>query len=474
MGKKHGKGKKKTIVVSLAEFNEDAGLGGVDPSLADLPSAPKALEEWEAQGGRPEYNSRGYKQKGPARERTYDNDGDGEDHDWVRRGPIDDQKKGNGFGAGMSGGDRDWGGARRGPIDEETGERKERDWKDMRRGPVESAFEGRQQGGEPDWGKRRGPIEAEPAKERRVIRDDSWGSARKQTVEAEFKSESDEGDKDWTNRKGPIEPIAPRAEVDWTSRKGPLESKFAQERKEPDWSSRKGPVEANLVDPKRHESDWSFRRGPILETESQNKHRPRAAEPDWSARRGPVDVESSANQKPVRDVDFGHMRRGAKLQEMEQSSSSAHFSRRAGSEKDSWRRYPVRERPASTGQEGDRPSRDWGAARRSQPLVERPTRMNNGRMSHGIDSSAVTQETDVGEKQEEADDWTTVRSGAQKRQAALANRRSFGRDYTRGFGRRNFRDSRGSSQMRGPIEDTKESTNATLTNVTQTTATAAP
>lgn len=472
MGKKHGKGKKKGIVISLAEFNQDAGLGGVDPSLAALPSAPKALEEWEAEGGRPEYNSRGYKQKGPARERTFDNNGDVEDHDWVRRGPIDEQKKEGSFGAGMAGGDRDWGGVRRGPIESQNEDAKERNWNDMRRGPVDSSFEGRQQGEERDWGKRRGPIEAETGKERRVIHDDSWGSARKQTVEAEFKADTNEADKDWANRKGPMEPIVQRAEVDWTSRKGPVQSEFEEEKKEPDWSSRKGPLEATVVEAKRSDSDWNVRRGPMEAATSPNKAR--VTEPDWSARRGPVTADTAASHRAARDVDFGHMRRGAKLLEMEKTPASAPSSRRPAVEKDSWRRNPARERPASTGQDVERPNRDWGAARRSQPLGERPMRTNVGRMSNGSVTSDVTQGEGEAIDKHEEDDWTTVRSGAQRRQAALANRRSFGRDNQRGFGRRSLRDSRGTPQLRGPIEGSQDPTNSTLTHVTHTTATATP
>lgn len=477
MGKKHGKGKKKTIL-SLAEFNQDTGLVGVDPELSALPSAPKAAEEWDAEGGRPEYNSRGYKERTSHKERRYDNDVDFQDHDWARKGPLDEQERGNGFG--MGGPDRDWGDMRRGPLD--APQPAERDWNDMRRGPVDSVFDAAV---ERDWAVRKGPIDAEPLGATRAISDKNWSSARKMTVEAEFPSQQPE--RDWAVRRGPVEAQTVVGEVDWTARKEPIETEFSQEQVERDWTQRKAPIETE-VPAKQVEIDWEgVRRGPL---ESKDVEEPTSVDRDWSVKRAPVDADVEAVQKGVREIDFGEMRRGSRLQEVGKSGREiaveAHGEgdavRKQPLGRDSWRREgggvsarrdrPFRERPASTGHDSAAvaPERDWGAARRTQPLKEReprPSRLNGGRVSDVSESSDVTQmDGDANGNNDDDDDWTTVRSGAQKRASANANRRHSGREGQRGFQKRGSREFRGERSMRTPLEPQNKTTTSPLTPVT--------
>lgn len=470
MGKKHDKKKKATkVVLSLAEFNEDAGIGGIDPDLAALPSAPKAAEDWAAEGGRPEYNSRGYKERKSYADRDYDGDADFEDRDWVRKGPLDAQ---DGSTFGMGGADRDWGDMRRGPVDGPSGgsgEGAERDWNGMRRGPVESSFAGPGAGPgvDRDWGARKGPIEAELGTAR-VINDDNWGSARGNAVEAEFREGAK--DRDWGKRKGPVEAEAaaePTREADWTApRKGPVESEFATpEAAERDWGQRKGPVEAALAKPVE-DADWTARKGPV-DAEIPEK-KPDVDERDWSARRGPVEKEVETAQKAVRDIDFGDVRRGAKLQELEKKlekkgSVVAKEEQDKPEKEERWRRDtsgvvgrrgPVearrgpaeaRERPASTGHDGaPKVERDWGAARRTQPMraMPRQNRSSTGRVSDVSETSDTTQvDAQEATAGKEVEDWTTVRSATTKRTPGSAgNRRFSGKDSRGGFQQRGSRE----------------------------------
>lgn len=472
MGKKHGKSKKKTVI-SLAEFNQDAGLGGVDPELSALPSAPKAAEEWEAEGGRPEYNSRGYKERTSHRERRYDNDTEFQDREWTRKGPLDEQNRGNEFGAG--GADRDWGDMRRGPLD--APEPAERDWNDMRRGPVDSVFDASR---ERDWGVRKEPIDVEMGNPSRVIPDENWSSARKMTVDSEFPTQQTE--RDWAVRKGPVEAQPAAAGVDWSARKGPIESEFPQEQAERDWSQRKGPVEAEVT-AKQADIDWGgVRRGP-LEPQKDDKHV--EVERDWSSRKGPVEAEVDSMQKGVRDIDFSEMRRGSRLQQKEEATATktveGDMPKSQALGRDSWRREgggvsarrdrSFRERPASTGHESVSagPKRDWVAARRTQPLKEReprPNRANGSRVSDVSEASDVTQ-TDIDANGNNCDgsDWTTVRSGTHKRASANTNRRNSVRDGQRGFQRQGTRELRGEGSMRVPLESQNKSTSSPLTPV---------
>lgn len=468
MGKKHGKSKKKTQTISLAEFNQDAGLGGVDPSLSALPTAPKAAEEWDAVGGRPEYNSRGYKERSSNRPRDYNRDADFQDRDWTRKGPLEEKERGNSFGLG--GAERDWGEMRRGPL--EAPETTERNWDGMRRGQtVDSVFDGNQQR---DW-VRKGPIEPEQASIPRVISDENWASARKMTVDADLPEQK--RDVDWGVRKGPVEAQAGvPPEVDWSQRKGPVDADVPAKVEE-EWT-RKGPVEPEVT-AKRADEDWSSaRRGPV-EAAIDELH---IADKEWT-RRGPVDAQVEVGQRP-REIDLTTMR-GSKLKQLENSDAThskqdGEEMRREGMERGSWRgegrlgtgrRDPVaRERPASTGQDfaGVTAERDWGAARRSQPLRERdyrPRRGLGGRVSDVSETTEVAQaEGDQGRNEEDGDDWTMVRSGAQKRAAASANRRFQGRDTLRGFQRRGGREF---SRTEGPdqtqVEAQNKSTSSPIT-----------
>lgn len=479
MGKKQDKRNRKKpakVVLSLAEFNEDAGLGGVDPELSSLPSAPKAAEDWEAEGGRPEYNARGYKERTSTfKDRTYDADADFDDRDWARKGPLAEREDANTFGTG--GPDRDWGEMRRGqaPTDADDGAggtNPERNWNDMRRGPVESSFDKNAE--ERDWGARKGPVEAEVSTVR-VIDDDQWGSARKTPVTAEFPQQKPA--QDWSTRK-PVEAerTSTPAEADWSApRKGPVESEFASQKKtEQDWSARKTPVTADL--PKAvSEADWSdARKGPVeaevvktvVDSDWSDARKGGAVESevrkstssrDWSNRRGPVDAEVESVVRGTRDVDFNDMRRGSKFRHLVEEST-----KEAGSDvgkegekvdmgKDKWRRdsssgigrqgsheLKVLERPASTGHDEASKERDWGAARRSQPVSatdrHRPLSARQNMKAEVDGKSDVTAGV---EENETVDEWTTVRS---------INRRSTGSAGRSGLFRSN-RPSRFSGKM---------------------------
>lgn len=315
MGKKQ-KNKKRGVTLTLSEFNEE---GGGDPELLSLPSAPKAPEEWEALGGKPEYNLRGYRERtpgGPSRGglggrlggRDYGMQGgqgdDFDDRDWSRRGPLDTEEH-------EQRGERDWGDMRRGQsMNQQHQEEAERDWNDMRRGPVDSSFGGMSGAdGAPgaeqrDWTQRRGPIE--PAMDQMQFAQQpeaDWSVARGgHVVEAKFDAEGAQiQERDWSQRKGPVEAqqrnvsgaqqhgIAQHDDQDWAApRKGPVESEFVEADppvEERDWSERRGPVEAAVPDPgadgagsgntasaNNQELDWSERRGPVEAVQKPAQH----------------------------------------------------------------------------------------------------------------------------------------------------------------------------------------------------------
>lgn len=405
MGRKEKKNKKR-VVLSLAEFNEDAGASGGHPELVSLPSAPKAPEEWEAEGGRPEYNSRGYRERNAMGRdrRTRGGEDELEERDWTRRGPLDNNE--SSFGA--PSGERDWGSARRDAGEGGLNQEPERDWTDIRRGPIESAVEGRG-GGERDWSMRKGPVEAEAPSGPggRTIGDNDWNSARGQVVDASF--ERGPVEPDWSVRK-PIEAEGSRdssmggvRDDDWSARRrGPVEAEVVNAPATRDWSERRGPVEAE-VRATQTEPDWAERRGPV---ESEPSRAP--AGPDWSDVRGraPVDAESApaVDEQARADSDASWTRRGPVESKADAGSAGSRLirdsepnaPRRVGrfsdsdasndlSERGNWRRdgggVPARGggrrgrgdrdsfgRPASTGYDNSPVQRDWGAARRSTPV----------------------------------------------------------------------------------------------------------
>lgn len=478
MGRKDKKSKSKRVVLSLAEFNEDAGGNS---ELTTLPSAPKALEEWEAEGGRPEYNSRGYKERGPPlRERRFrEGDGDFEDRDWTRRGPLDSNE--SSFGAPV--GERDWGEMRRDAADGATAGGPARDWTDMRRGPVDSSFNSRG-GGDRDWAARKGPVEAEVRIGSRMIDSSSWASARGNEVEASFDGVQTE--RNWSVRKGPIEADvsgdAPNPMgTDWGSaRRGPVDSEFVAATQERDWADRKGPIEA---DPPAHpvKREWE-RKGPVeaevqvlpqrpnwsgvrgrspidaqqaSDDDAENQDRADADGP-W-ARRGPV--ESKVDAAPTRLVSLGSERedswRGARLPDSYAAAESG--------ERNSWRRegagVPARGRrgrggsrdgfvrPASTGHDATPIERDWGVARRSGPISVNAEGVDGETEDDCTDPNVVDVETlsamenaskgdASGEPpiDEAGDEWTTVKANP-KRESREARRAIKENTRSRGDGR---------------------------------------
>lgn len=457
MPRKHGanKGKKKTV--SLFEFNQNVGVGA-DPQVSTLPSAPKGADEWEAQGGRPEYNSRGYKERSAtgafgSRSRFDSNrSGEGEDHDWARRGPLEESNTG---GFGMGGGERDWSDVRRGPIDGPNDEAPERDWGDIRRGPVDASFESSRTG-EVDWTARRGPVEAQRPMAR-ATDNNAWSSARGgKAVEASFRdSSSSTAEPDWSVRK-PVDADEPAAveDKDWGApRRGPVESEF--EKAQPSWE-RKGPIEAEPVAKTTTNTDWSAaRKGPV---EAEIPQQDEKKEVDWSARKGPIESEAEKNAKSQKEINFNDMRRGARINELQRNSNnpdkvSDRSSDRAAGMENNWRRErPVsmdgpsrrdhrqHNRPVSAGH-NERKEHDWGAARQNQP---RPSARMHHSHNETEDNETTEQEEVTPERKsttEEEDDWTTVRNANRKPTGSTrrgGDGRSFGRrgGYRQGSGNR--------------------------------------
>lgn len=464
MGKKHDKKGKKKIVLSLAEFN-DEGRAVVQTDI-QLPTAPRGQEEWDASGGRPEYNSRGYKAR-PQKEQTYDEDLP--EHDWSRRGPMEGRGGEGQPGAGL--GERNWGTSRHGPTEAEDGAQPERNWDSGRRGPMEVAAEG--SAAQRNWGARRGPTEADGGP--REIGDDQWGSARHSAggVEADIPQGRDSGPRDWTAR-NPVEAdIAPVNREDWTARKGPVEAEVVESAQKDDWTMRRGPVESDIPAPSE-ERNWMARKGPVeaeapktsLQSNWGDVRRDSAeaeATPpqhvDWAKRKGPMEEQVEEVQKGVREVDFGYMRSGAKLQKFRNVNGGVHAETvqveetpRTEAPGGNWRRDSVgstgkqprvearsSERPASTGHDGVAKERDWGSARRGVGVKHsRPSRPQSGRrfpaprepevtveaVSEEVrDISDVTDVTDVTEEIAQDGDWTTVRT---------VNRRSVNRRSSKG------------------------------------------
>lgn len=474
MGRKDKKTKSKRVVLSLAEFNED--ISG-NEQLASLPSAPKAPEEWEAEGGRPEYNSRGYKERGPAsRERRFrEGDGDFEDRDWTRKGPLDSNE--SSFGAPT--GERDWGEMRRDATEGGDAGAPERDWTDMRRGPIESSFNG-QGGGDRDWTARKGPVEASARGSSRAIDFSNWASARGNEMEASF--DGVQAERNWSVRKEPVEANVREDNLntmnaDWGSaRRGPVESEFATTAQKRDWAERKEPIEADLPT-QPVERNWSDRRGPV-EAESSGP----VSQPDWSDVRSrmPIEAQQSLDdsENQVRaDMDGPWARRGPIESKVE---ASATRSVSIGSEKDdswrgartsngdgvaqsgernSWRREEggvsargrrsrgARDgfsRPASTGHDAAPIERDWGAARRSVPVTSNEEQVDGETEAANADPGAADVGSLPAEKEtlegdinydpslDEADkEWTTVK--ANPRREAREARRSV-KENTRSLG----------------------------------------
>jgi hypothetical protein len=270
------KNKKKTkVVLSLAEFNQDANAG-VEPELAALPSAPKGAEEWDEAGGRPVYNSRGFRERTTTAFERDDGMVDDEEflqRDWTRSGPLDDPSAAPGGG---EGGERNWDGMRRGPLDQAGGDGAEegadRDWTGMRRGPLDAA-----DGAGGDGVER------------------SWDGIRRQAVDAAG---------------GP----GAEKEVDFSAvRRGPVESEFAQDGPDMDFSTRRGPIEAEFEGGAR-EVDFSLRRGPVEADIGGGTGSP---EKDFSAARRANNMVEVLEISPGTERDFGNARKGAAVVEAE-------------------------------------------------------------------------------------------------------------------------------------------------------------
>lgn len=443
MGKKQ-KNKKRGVTLTLSEFNEE---GGGDPELLSLPSAPKAPEEWEALGGKPEYNLRGYRERtpgGPSRGgmggrlggglggRDYGMHGgqgdDLDDRDWSRRGPLDTEEH-------EQRGERDWGDMRRAQsMNQQHQEEAERDWNDMRRGPVDSSFRGMSggdavPGAEPrDWTQRRGPMEAAMDQGQFAQQPEAdWSVARGgHVVEAKFNAEGGPfQERDWSQRKGPVEAqqqnvggaqqhgIAQQDDQDWAApRKGPVESEFVESAppvEERDWSERRGPVEAAVPDAGANGAGSG-------NTASANNQ-----ELDWSERRGPVE----AVQKPAQNT-----------------SPSKHGSSILN--------------PPPFDDDDDDDDQDWAAVRMTATPVAPPTEAASKPTTAAETASMPVRESaqtaGAGQEDGARSEWTRrgpVQSKAEVQQEQMQRRSENGEHRDRGFGGRHRRGGGGSGSFFG-------------------------
>lgn len=326
MGQKKGGKKKAKVVMTLADFNPEASVG-IPQELKALPSAPKQAEEWEAVGGRPEYNSKGFK------ERTVTHDYDDNallesdeaflQRDWTRGAnftPDDD----SGGGAGAGGVERSWDGMRRsGPLDGPDGDGAERDFGAARggMGPVDSSFDAA--GPERDFGAARGgtgPIDASFDAGGGPERD--FGAARGSAAfDAEFDNKG--GNVDFSAARGSAafdaEFESKGGEVDFGGARGgsaAFDAEFGGSGKEVDFAKRAGPMEAAFADSKT--VDFGAARGSAaFDAEFAGS----AKEIDFSSKRsGPVEAEFANRQK---EVDFGSARGGSGAFDADFASSNA-------------------------------------------------------------------------------------------------------------------------------------------------------
>lgn len=454
MGKKKSRGQgqqsRKANTINLFEFNRDVTVGQ-DPELSKLPTAPKLAEEWEAEGGRPEYNARGYKER---RVDPYSDDrgvgDDFEDRDWTRRGPVDGgESGGSGFGTGperdwsmsrqgpldgpgMGGGaerDVDFGSVRRGPVDAEFGgpggAARDVDFGTARRGPVEAEFGGPGAGRDVDFGgARKGPIEAEfGAPGGRNV---DFGGVRKGPIEADFGNAPRNVDFGGA-RKGPIDAefaTAPR-QVDFAgARKGPIEAEFAGNStsgRTPDFSQRRGPIEAEFANQPKQRDFGGVRRGPV----DADPAPARAPARDFgSMRRAPVQAERPAKNAPTRD--FGSMRRGAKLEEEAQAPRQKRQSWKRRNQEDSLSQGVARMNVGAGGGGGER---DWGGARRAAPPAAPPAAKeipaadaDDLARARNKPTAQTTVENGVEITTDPNSEWTTVRTNTDKRHGPVARR----------------------------------------------------
>lgn len=406
MGKKkrsgQGQQQRRGKTINLFEFNSEVTVGA-NRDVAALPSAPKAAEDWEAEGGRPEYNSRGYKERrvdayGDADRRGFGADDDFESRDWTRRGPVDGgDDDANGFGRG---GERDWGGRRSGPLDDGGGT--EADFGMVRRGPLD-ADDGPGARGDVDFGNaRRGPIEAEfGAPGGREVD----FATRKGPIEADFGNSSAQGGVDFGVRKGPIDAVGT---VDFAVRKGPVDAEFTSNTtgRQVDFATRKGPIEAELGNNANGNIERDFggaRKGPL---------EPMARDVDFGTmrngnrngnRNGAVEAANMRSNHSERKVDFGARRKGPLDADNNNNNSERDFGNMRRGSGGAWRRSAGRNGNTEVAKGMERlavkdnaedGSRDWGSER-----------LNSTTSSAQVDTKKSSQSVE----------WTTVRTRAQEK-----------------------------------------------------------
>lgn len=325
--------------MTLADFNPEASVG-IPQELKDLPSAPKQAEEWEAVGGRPEYNSKGFK------ERTVTHDYDDNallesdeaflQRDWTRGANFNPDNE-SGGGAGAGGVDRSWDGMRRsGPLDGPDGDGAERDFGAARggMGPVDSSFD--DAGPERDFGAARGgagPVDA--SFDAGGAPDRDFGAARGSAAfDAEFENKNgivDFGDArgggaafdaefegsqkevDFAKRSGPTEAEFSGAKnVDFSAARGSaaFDAEFAGDAKEFDFASkRSGPVEAEFANQQK-DVDFGSARGGSGAFEAEFAGNNGGGDRDLNNMRGGAKALEMARTNGGNDLDFGGARKG--------------------------------------------------------------------------------------------------------------------------------------------------------------------
>jgi hypothetical protein len=430
------KGKKKKVVMSLADFNPEASVG-MPQELKALPSAPKQAEEWEAVGGRPEYNSRGFK------ERTVTHDYDENallesdeafmQRDWTRGANFRPDEDG-GDGAGAGGVERSWDGMRRsGPLDGPDGDGAERDFGAARGGvgPVDSSFDAA--GPERDFGAARGgagPVDASFDAAGGADRD--FGAARGSAAfDAEFENKAGDVDfggarrgsaafdaefagggreVDFAKRTGPMEAEFPHdKDVDFGAARGSaaFDAEFANVAKEVDFGRRAGPVEAQFGGAGKEVDFGTARGSAAFDAEFAGRTGGGGVERDMgSMRSSAVPLEGAAPQEAA-GLDFGGAR---KMPLRGEGGGGGGGGVAPGSADVDWgaRKGPLDAAPPPRAQD----ARDFVAAREKNPAPAPPARSEAAPVTSGRQERSAVAGSGVGGVNGEAPkerDWGRAR-----------------------------------------------------------------
>ena len=328
-----------------------------------------------------------------------------------RKGPVEPEFRGTGGEA------MDFS-RRRGPVEAEFQSTGGNDVDfSRRRGPVEAELEGKGER-DVDFTQRRGPLEMQTES----VRPEVDFSTRRGPVEASFRERSGR-ELDFAQRKGPLDTNVERGhtEVDFAVRKGPVDAKFDRKRTDVDFTVRKGPSGTEpthhttygaeqLASAKEKSPDWTQRRGPMMAENSMSGNvnaEERQTLPDAEARGRNVRYGSTEQMDTAKDVDFGTLRRGSKLAEVQNSHGKGYNRQTNGprSQAINYNTQPSTSGPGSRSR--TEVQRDWTVRR--GPLPEK-MRSRDDAKAHESTSTNNTEQTSQGigaaEEATNADDPT--------------------------------------------------------------------